>query len=400
MFILSPLLVDLATEFGVSIGQAGLLVAAATLPGATVVLVAGPLSDAFGRRALLVGGTAVLAVGSLVSAVATSYEVMVLSRLLAGVGFAAAGPSIFAAVGDLFPYQERGRAFGYLVGANTLSLLLGVPMATVLAAVVDWRLSFAVVGLSSAAAVLLLGGLYRAGPGASLPSAGDETSERTLSAILASSISRYALVWHDQSGRAVLGSSLAMSTGWMGFQTYLGALFITRYGIDTGALAPIFGLAGLGNFIGSQIGGHLGDRVGHKPIMSLSVLVAGAFVLMLGYMPMDLIVATAINFVLSIPMGMRFTSASTVISEAVPQARATMSAFNMAAFNGGTTLGAFLGSIVVEQAGYSALTLLTAAGCVVSGAVVGAFVKDQRGTPPAEELAETQALRTLPLGLG
>lgn len=366
--IVSPLLVDLANEFHVSVAQAGVLVTLTAAPVLALALLVGPLSDAYGRRLLLLGGTAVVALSSIVGAVAPSYEVMAATRLLAGVGGAAVGPTVFAAVGDLYPYGERGRAYGYLIAANTLSMLVGIPIGTLLAGLFHWRWSFAAMGLVSAVALIPLVALYRP----------ETRTPRARAGGLHVYIKSYLGVIRAQTARAVLTSSLAMSIGWMAFQTYLGALLITFYGIGTRDLAPIFGLAGLGTLIGSQIGARLGDRIGHKPIMSLSVVVAGALVLVLGYTATSPEIAGLINFGLSVPMGMRFTSASTIISEAVPTARATMNAANQSVFSVGSMLGPLLGGLIVETAGYGALSLLTAAGCVVSASVVALFVVEHR----------------------
>jgi len=160
----------------------------------------------------------------------------------------------------------------------------------------------------------------------------------------------------------------------MAFQTYLGAFFISRYGVTTADLAPIFGIGGIGVLIGAQLAGRLGNRIGYKPMMSVSVLVAAFLILFLTFTTTTVQLATLVNFLISVPMGMRFTSASTIISEAVPSARGTMNALNAAFFNVGTVLGAFLGGMIVESGGYEPLGLLTLAGAVVSAALVALFV--------------------------
>lgn len=394
LFLLSPLLVDLSVEFQVSVAQAGQLVTFTALPSAVLALLMGPLSDFTGRRPLLIGGTALLSASSLAGAAAPSYELMMATRLLTGLGFACMGPSIFAAVGDLFPYQERGRAYGWIVGANTLSMILGIPLATMLAAAVSWRLSFALVGIGAAIAAVVLAALYR--PAAILSENGRVASadlravrERRGAALLRSYRSGYLAVLRTPTALAVFGSSFAMSVGLMALETYLGALLITRYGIGTGDLGPIFAVGGLGVLVGSQIGGRLGDRIGHKPIMAGSVLVAAVFVALLAYAPVNLFIAAGLNCLRSIPMGMRFTAASAIISEAVPTARATMQALNQSSFNTGVMGGSFLGGIVVETVGYSHVALMTVAGAILSAGLIALFVVEHRPLPEPEP--ETEA---------
>lgn len=386
IFLLSPLLVNLSEEFNVSVAQAGLLVTFTALPSAVLAIIIGPLSDFLGRRPLLVGGSTLMAISSLVSAVAPTYELMIAGRILGGIGVACLGPSVFAAVGDLFPYQERGRAYGWTIGANTLSGIIGIPMATLLAAVVHWRWSFAVVAILTGISAIVLALMFHP---AKQPSEAAAPAGSRRAALVRTYREGYRAVVRTPTALAIFGSTFAMAVGLMGFETYLGALLITRHGIGTGELAPIFGLAGVGTLLGSQLGGRLGDRLGHKPFMSLSVVTALPFVLLLAYANVGLVAAAAFNFVRNVPMGMRFTAASAIISEAVPEARATMNSVNQSCFNLGVMLGSFLGGLIVESVGYSHIALMTVVGTFVSAGLITFFVVEHR--PTEEELQEEEA---------
>jgi AAHS family 4-hydroxybenzoate transporter-like MFS transporter len=196
-------------------------------------------------------------------------------------------------------------------------------------------------------------------------------------------LAAYLPVLKATTARAVLGSSFVMSVGSIGFQTFLGAFFISRYGLTTADLAPVLGIGSIGVLIGSQVAGRLGNRIGHKAIMSVSVLAASVLALVELYTTTSVVFATLLNFLVWIPMGMRFTSASTIISEAVPSSRGTMNALNTAAFNGGTVIGAYFGSVVVESAGYEPLGILMLAGAIVSAALIALFVVEADAAEPA-----------------
>jgi predicted MFS family arabinose efflux permease len=233
------------------------------------------------------------------------------------------------------------------------------------------------VGLVTLASVALLLRLYPASSAERLPST--RSSESKARNWLAAA---YLPVLQTPTARAVLGSSFAMSIGTMAFQTYLGAFFITHYGISTGDLAPILAIGGLGVLVGSQAGGRLGERIGHRPIMAGSVLVAALFVIIQMQTTTSVQVAAVLNFLTWVPMGMRFTSASTIISEAVPTARGTMNAVNAAFFNAGMVVGAFLGGVIVESAGYEPLGLLMLASAAMSALLVALFVAEKSTEEP------------------
>lgn len=374
-FILGPLLVDVSQTFGVSLAQAGQLVTLAAIPSAVLSLLIGPMSDLYGRRPVLLIGTMVMGVSSVGSAVAPNYEVMAVTRVATGIGAAMVGPSTFAAVADLFSYRERGRAFGVLLAAMNLATILGTPAVTLVAAQWSWRWALAAVGVVLVASFCALLGLY-------------PSRVKPLEMSLRQAFTEgYLPVLRTPSAIAVLVSSLAMSVGWMGFQTYLGAFFIYTYGIGTGGLAPIFATAGIGILIGSQIGGIVGDRIGHKPITLWAVLAATILIVLQLVTTTDIVVATLINFVMSIPMGMRFTSMSVVISEAVPTARGTMNALNSAFFNIGILGGALLGGLLVDTVGFAGISLLVLIGHVGSILVLARYLQER----PPESRPSTAA---------
>ncbi len=358
--IISPLLVDLSRDFDVSLAETGQLVVLGAIPGAALSLIVGPVGDLYGRRIMLVGGTMLLGLSLGASALSPSYGAMVVTRVVTGFAAAALGPAMFAAPADLFVYSVRGRAYGYLQASTTLAAIVGLPAATLLAAQYGWRWSFAFAAAASIGASILL-----------LRYPGSSTG--TASPLKTLVTHGYLPVLRAPGARAILGSSVLLGLAWMGLQTYIGAFFITRYGIGTGDLAPITALQGVGLLVGSQIAPRLGDRVGYKVIAVWAVAVAAAIEILLIATTSTVQIAAALNFLLAIPMAMRFTSFSMLISEAVPSARGTMNAMNSTFWATGTVIGAYVGGMLVETYGFGALGVLTAVGSVCSAMVLGRF---------------------------
>lgn len=379
LFLLTPLLVDLARDFGVTIAEAGSLVAYTSLPAMLAAVVIGPVTDHFGRRPLLLAGLAVLVGGSFGSAAASNYEMFALSRVLTGAGAAAIGASSIAAVADLFAYRERGRAFSYLVGTQTVSGIVGTPLLTLLAAAAGWRWSFVSVGAVAAASWLLLVVWYPRQRSDARPT--EDTPKGWSRGLLRA----YLPVVRSSPARAFGLSTLAIGVGNIGFTTYLGALLIEQYGATTGDLAPIFALGGVGLLIGSQIGGRWGDHIGHVPITVGSVIVAGAIMLLMTTMHTTVVVVTLLNFLQLIPMGMRFASGTTILSEAIPSARATMAALAQGLFNLGAIVGPILGGALIERVGYWSLGPFAFVALAASGLIIGLFVSEDRAAPTATD---------------
>src|SRR5439155_1340149 len=75
--VIAPVLTPIASEFDISTGTAGLVVAAYGAPGILVALLAGPYSDRFGRKRFLVAGSVVMGVFTVLAAFATSFGLLV-----------------------------------------------------------------------------------------------------------------------------------------------------------------------------------------------------------------------------------------------------------------------------------------------------------------------------------
>ncbi|HSX79305.1 MAG TPA: MFS transporter, partial [Candidatus Saccharimonadia bacterium] len=88
VLMLGPLLVTLAHEFQTSVAVVGQLVSATAITWGLTAPLAGPVSDTYGRRRMLLTGLLLLAVGLLGSTLAWHYGSLLACRLLTGVGAA------------------------------------------------------------------------------------------------------------------------------------------------------------------------------------------------------------------------------------------------------------------------------------------------------------------------
>ena len=98
----------------------------------------GILKNVDHKHALLLGLT-ILLVGTLLSAAAPNYGVLVAVRLVAAVGAAIYGPGSSATGALLVPAEHRQRALAIVFAGMTTATVLGVPLASVLGSSIGWR---------------------------------------------------------------------------------------------------------------------------------------------------------------------------------------------------------------------------------------------------------------------
>jgi EmrB/QacA subfamily drug resistance transporter len=135
---------------------------------AVLVVTAGRLGDMFGRRHVFVVGMVLFALGSIVSGAAGDANVLIIGRVLQGVGAAPVLPLSLALVVNVFPAEEVPKALGVWTAVSATALAIGPLVGGVLVEL-DWRVIFWInLPLAALGAVIAA----RAAPESTDPAAG------------------------------------------------------------------------------------------------------------------------------------------------------------------------------------------------------------------------------------
>jgi EmrB/QacA subfamily drug resistance transporter len=123
--ILNVALPTIVRELDATNTQLQWMVDSYTLVFAGLLLTAGSLGDRFGRRPALQFGFVVFGLGSLLSAVAGSPNVLIATRAFMGIGGAFIMPATLSIITNVFPPRERGRAIGVWAATAGVGAALG-----------------------------------------------------------------------------------------------------------------------------------------------------------------------------------------------------------------------------------------------------------------------------------
>lgn len=315
-----PALPDIASELRGSVSAVQLSLTACLAGLAIGQLVAGPLSDRYGRRLPFLSGLLGFLITSLLCALATSAPELVLLRLLQGL-FGAAGIVVSrAVVRDLYEGAEAARFFSLLMLVIGIAPILAPVVGVQVLQVAGWRAIFVVPAM--VAAFILLGVLVRV-PETCPP-------ERRVRLGLFATVGRPFSLLRDRSlAGYALASGLASATM---FAYISGSPFVVQrvYGSSPLVFSLVFGVNALGLTLASQVNGHLVRRVSPGRLLTTGLTVtcvAGLAILavVLAEIP-DLFALLVPLFVLLSSLGFVMPNATALAMSRHPEAAGSASA--------------------------------------------------------------------------
>jgi EmrB/QacA subfamily drug resistance transporter len=107
-----------------------------------LILVAGGLGDLYGRRRVFIIGIVLFTIASVGCAAAPNIGVLVVARVIQGIGAALLVPQSLAIITVCFPRESRGKAIGTWAAASAATTALGPPIGGILIDLFDWRAVF------------------------------------------------------------------------------------------------------------------------------------------------------------------------------------------------------------------------------------------------------------------
>ncbi|MEU2234622.1 MFS transporter [Streptomyces vietnamensis] len=334
------LLTSIGSSFTVSDGMAGLMM---TMPGFLAAVSAPLVTVATGRidrRVMLGAFILLLALANFLAAVASTYWLVLVSRVMVGVtigGFWSIGAGL---AGQLVPARSVGRATSVIFSAVPLGSVLGVPLGTFIGDIAGWRTAFLVMGGFTLAVLVLL--LLAVPP---LPS-DRATRLDVLGGTLRSVHTRFALV-----------TTFLVVLAHFGTYTYVTPFLeqVTRAspGLVTVCLLA-YGAAGIaGNFLG----GSAVERWPRAAFATAAALIAGA-TLLLPVLGRSDAGAVALLVVWGVAYGAVPVCSQTWFAKASPDFPEASSVLFTASFQATISLGALVGGAVLDHSSPSTVMLL------------------------------------------
>jgi DHA1 family bicyclomycin/chloramphenicol resistance-like MFS transporter len=155
--ILTPAVPFVHRDFAIPMAAAQMLISLSFVTIAVMTLIYGPLADRFGRRPVILTGTTLFCIGSVVAGLAPTPEVLIIGRMVQAAGSAAALTLTRTIIYDVYGRERSGQVIAYLTMAMIFVPMLSPGVGGLLLDHVGWRAIFAVCVLFGMVALSLLG---------------------------------------------------------------------------------------------------------------------------------------------------------------------------------------------------------------------------------------------------
>ncbi len=133
--------VPLKLALHIDFTQIGLLVALPSLVAAAATVPVGVLSDRVRRVSLLKWSIVLWSLAMVAAGASSSFEMLLISRLVIGAVTATSSPTLASLTGDFFDPRERGKIYGFILSGDLVGSVIGLFVSGNVAAI-SWRLAF------------------------------------------------------------------------------------------------------------------------------------------------------------------------------------------------------------------------------------------------------------------
>lgn len=343
-YVVSGVLPLVTAGLGVSVAAAGQLTTAFALAYALGAPALAVLTGSWERRRLLVVALLVATAGNLLCALAPTYPVLLAGRIVAALGAAVLTPGATVVATQLAGPALRGRAVAAVYGGITLSLVVGVPLGSLLGEPLGFRGVFVLIALlclASAVAVRLLLPAVDAPPAVGLRE-------------------RFAVAANSRVV-AVLTISMINLTAIMCVYTYTAPLLAESASVAGSLLGLLLLAYGIGSLAGNALGGRLADRFGNRWPLIGAVLTFSAALVALPFLITTVAGAGVALFLIGLTGWTTNAPTQSRLIELAPGSAPLLLALNASAIYLGIALAGVIGAIVIDVAGLRALAPVAAA---------------------------------------
>lgn len=376
--IVMPLGERTMRELGVSPGQFGYVIAVYAFAAAIAGLIGSPIVNRFDRKWVLLTMYAGFTISTFFCGIAGSYELLLTSRILAGVFGGLASATIMAIIGDAFPPHRRGTATGAVMSSFAVASVTGLPIGLLLAGEFGRGAPFLVLaGLS----VLVWVGAWLGMPAMRLHLEGRHRSIAT----------EFREVVQNPTHWWAFAFTFSLVLGTFTVASFVGPFMMSKNGWQEHDVAVLYLAAGFTTLIGMNVVGRLSDRFGKRRMFFILASASLVMCLVVTNQPRSSLASASL--VMSLFMlcaaGRMVPAQAMLIGVAIPRLRGGFMSLNSAFQNLSTGVAPMISGFVMVRGEDGTLHGFETVGFIGAGAAAVSLLLSRFIHPAAEAAMST-----------
>jgi predicted MFS family arabinose efflux permease len=368
-FLISPLIPTLQSLFHIPTEYSGWMVGSYALGYALFALIAGPLSDGWDRKKVMLYGMVCFSLSTMFCGLATGFWSMFLFRFLAGVSAAFTAPQVWASIPALFPAQKIAKASGIVMAGLAASQAFGIPIGSLLAST-HWSYPFFTIGIF---ALLVAVFIFYAMP--------EMRPLNQTSKAKAPIFSRYLPLLNSRIARKAFLAHFLFQCGFFAAFSFIGKWVTDRFHLSIDQVGYVMFFLGLGNIVGSLGGAYVIKALNRFNTLVVGFLVSIICFIVLPHLP-SVPAFESVYFFIFVNMGIAFPLILGMLNSLNPAIRGTISSLANSLMYAATTLGSWVaGLIYAAFNGFSAVGIFAAicfAGSLLSFIFSGILTREAK----------------------
>lgn len=382
--IMMPLGPQLMRIFDINPAQFSILVSSYTFSAFASGLIAAFFVDRFDRKRVLLFGYSGFIIGTLGCAIAPTYTLLMLARIIAGLFGGLIGAQVLSIIGDTFPYEKRATAMGSLTAAFSVASVVGVPLGLYLATVFSWHAPFLLAG-SLAIVINLLAMKF-------VPSIAGHVQKYERSKVF----DAYKNILADRNQQRGILLSVVMMLGHFSIIPFIATYLVANVGFTEQQITWVYLLGGGLTIFTSPLIGKVADRRGKFPVFALFCTLTLIPVFLITNMPPIAVgLALVVTTFFFIVVGGRMIPMQAMVTSVVPASqRGGFMSINSSIVQLGSGLASLMAGVIISENADGSLQHYNTVGYFAIGfSILAIFIA--RGLKPADESkASPAAART------
>ena len=309
----------------------------------------GPITDRIGYRFMMILGVTLLALGMFTAYFLPIYGFIVIGLFLAGLGKSVFDPAVQSYISERVPYRRRGMAIGFLEYSWAGSTLLGIPLIAILIDRFGWRSPFLLMGLMAIIGIAALSFFLS-----------DLNNAKARHSKKINFITAWRQIYEKKTARGAIAFVFLLSVANDNLFVVYGAWLENTFGLSIVALGMGTATIGAAELIGESMTASLADRFGLKRSVVTGLSCCIIFYMVLPLLGNTILLSLSGLFLIFLTFEFTVVTSLPLVTELLPESRATMMACYMAAAGFGRVVGALIGGPVWLMGGIIATGTVSA----------------------------------------